>query len=202
EENTVDASPPDLGKRKLEIGHERFDVGPLRNVSPRLVGIGSAVGALLHEPGNMDVESEGREHSKPDAGGRESHYLRHLQLRDGLITATLLSPPPLRRGGGRRPPGWSFIKRPLSVSRAAAAAPCRGGSRDFFARDRARRRSCRSPSERNAGRSRTRSRRGARRRSRPPRFLRRSPVRDPPRGAGKRRRSSSARGGCLCRTAI
>src|SRR5207247_4325228 len=71
EENTGDAPPPDVGKRKLEVGHERFDVGLLRNVSPRLVGIEIAVVALLHAPGNMDVESEGREHAEPDAGGRE-----------------------------------------------------------------------------------------------------------------------------------
>src|SRR6266480_2592720 len=124
EENTGDAPPPDVGKRKLEIGHERFDVGLLRNVSPRLVGIEIAVGALLHAPGNVDVESEGRQHSEPDAGGRESHYLRHLAA--WMIAATLPSPPRLRRGGGRRPPGWSVIKRPPSAWRAAAAEPCRG----------------------------------------------------------------------------
>src|SRR5438105_4630606 len=53
---------------------------------------------------------------------------------------------------GRLPSAW----------RAAAAAPCRGGSRGFSARDRARRRSCRSRAGKNEDRSRTRSRREAR----------------------------------------
>jgi len=77
EEDTGDAPPPDVGKRELEIGYERFDIGPLGDIASHLVGIEIAVGALLHAPGDMNVEGERREHAKPDAGGRGGHYLCH-----------------------------------------------------------------------------------------------------------------------------
>src|SRR5258708_33323135 len=86
EENTVDAPSPDVGKRELEIRDQRFDVGPLGNIAPRLVGIEIAVRALLHAPGNVHVERQGREHAKPDAGGGASDYPLPL-------------PPPPPRGG-------------------------------------------------------------------------------------------------------
>src|SRR6266508_4182581 len=70
EENTVDAPPPHVGQRELEIGDQGLDVGPLRDVAPRLVGIEIAVRTLLHAPGNVNVEREGRENAKPDASGR------------------------------------------------------------------------------------------------------------------------------------
>ena len=77
EKNAGDSPPPYIGKRELQIGHERLDVGPFGNVALRLVGIEIAVRTLPYAPRNVNVERKRRELRQAHTGGRRGDSDAH-----------------------------------------------------------------------------------------------------------------------------
>ena len=70
EKNAVDSPPPYVGKRELQICHERLDVGLFGDFPFCLVGIEIAVRTFPHAPGNVDVERKRRELRQAHSGRR------------------------------------------------------------------------------------------------------------------------------------
>jgi len=60
EEKTQHRPAPDQRQGALQVRHQGIQVGRFRNLTPGLVGIEVAIGALLHAPGQVDIEGKRR----------------------------------------------------------------------------------------------------------------------------------------------
>ena len=147
DEDRVHAPAPYLRHARLEVRDHRVHVARLGHLAPRLVRVEVAVGALLQAPRDVDVERErrqGRERARSDRAGREGDRLHGGSRRDSPDQPALWG----RRAKARGEQGHRdrAMAQRGSSRRARAPRPCaraRAGGSTGRSRSRPRRAACR-----------------------------------------------------------